>query len=67
MNKKELKNKVGQYVETGLKLISVGNRYAYYYSIWDNGKGENSGYCRKDYTEKYSTYEFVRPSRIKGK
>lgn len=63
MNKKELKNKIGEYVETGLKLVGVGNKYAYYYSIWENGNGGHSGYCRKEIGDQYAELEFIPPSK----
>lgn len=65
MTRKELKNKIGEYVETGIKLIGVGNKYAYYYSIWDDGTGKHSGYCRRliDYG---CSFEFIGKPKIKG-
>lgn len=65
MNKLELKNRIGEYVQTGLKLIGVGNKYAYYYSIWDDGTGRCCGYCREKLNGDYPGLEFISKSKIK--
>ena len=67
MTKAELKNKIGEYVKTGLKLIAVGNKYAYYYSIWDNGNGSHSGYCRQNLLDNYSELELISQSKVRAK
>ena len=67
MNKSELKNRIGEYVKTGLKLIGVGNKYAYYYSIWDDGTGRHCGYCRETLNGDYPGLEFISKSKIKIK
>jgi len=65
MDKKELKNRIGEYVQTGLKLVSVGNKYAYYYSIWDDGTGKSSGYCRKKINGDSDMYmQFISYSKV---
>jgi len=66
-NKLELKNKIGEYVKTGLKLIAVGNKYAYYYSIWDNGKGFHCGYCRQNLHDDFMGLEFIPKSQVRAK
>lgn len=66
MNRKELKNKIGEYVETGLKLVAVGSKYAYYYSIWDDGKGKNSGYCRRP-LDNSDSLQFIAQSQVRIK
>lgn len=69
MNKSELKNRIGEYVETGLKLIGVGSKYAYYYSIWDDGTGKHSGYCRKGFDKNDPSYslQFIPKSKVRIK
>jgi hypothetical protein len=69
MNRTELKNKIGEYVETGLKLIAVGSKYAYYYSIWDDGTGKNSGYCRRGFNKNDPSYslQFIAKSQVRIK
>ncbi len=69
MNKSQLKKRINEYVQTGLKLIAVGSKYAYYYSIWDNGTGKCTGYCRKKingYSD-FTDLEFIPKSKIKIK
>ena len=64
MNRKQLKNKIGEYVKTGLRLVAVGSKYAYYYSIWDDGTGRHSGYCRQIIDDCDSELEFIAYSRV---
>lgn len=66
MTKSELKNKIGEYVQTGLKLIAVGNKYAYYYSIWDDGSGKHCGYCRR-LMDGNGSFEFIAKSQVRIK
>ena len=66
MNRIELKNKIGEYVETGLKLISVGTKYAYYYSIWDDGTGKHMGYCKR-LIDNGCSFEFISKSQVRIK
>jgi hypothetical protein len=63
MNRKQLQNQIGEYVETGIKLVGIGRKYAYYYSIWDDGTGKSSGYCRREIGGEYAELEFIPASR----
>jgi hypothetical protein len=67
LKSKEFKKYVGEYVETGVRLIGVGKKYVYYYSIWDDGKGSHSGYMRTVIDPKFindNDYQFINKSLV---